>query len=219
MKLDLNYNFNTTNSSELNPPSKCLLQYSGTALRSIYSISCNLVGCFLSVYYHFYGNFFILQWPSPLIQQCRIVLFHQYQNHYIYDDSTVVWDEITDSTWSYGTICHCGHYQIQCIAAYIRRFEHRILKWPAKIISLLQISHQDSWCVVDNGILSKWTDWLCIDTCGNTTQVRNRTCDPDPDFDQDVDDCPPECDEPLTESEECDAGCCKREYKLYKIFL
>ena len=63
----------------------------------------------------------------------------------------------------------------------------------------------------DEGKLGPWTEWTCVDSCGETTEYRNRTCLPDPYYNGDPEECPPECDEKdLWEEVECDAGCCAR---------
>ena len=57
------------------------------------------------------------------------------------------------------------------------------------------------------GELSPWTAWLCVDSCGETIEYRNRTCIPPYNL---PDDCEVDCDgAPLYQIHECDAGPCE----------
>jgi len=56
--------------------------------------------------------------------------------------------------------------------------------------------------------VSEWSTWTCIDSCGYTTEYRNRTCENNPDYKGYPEHCPPVCNEDLSEEAECDAGCC-----------
>ena len=70
----------------------------------------------------------------------------------------------------------------------------------------------------DVGVLSEWTTWTCEDSCGYTTEYRNRTCLNDPDYYY-YHSCPPSCDGPFSEENECDAGCCDSESISFNFTL
>ena len=58
------------------------------------------------------------------------------------------------------------------------------------------------------GVPSTWSEWECVEECGETSEYRNRTCLPDPSYPADeVELCPPQCDD-LSDERECYAGCC-----------
>ena len=60
--------------------------------------------------------------------------------------------------------------------------------------------------VLDEGDWTEWDQWLCIGSCGNTTEYRNRTCVAKGNK---KDDCAHDCgDGEPSEEQECFAGCC-----------
>ena len=66
------------------------------------------------------------------------------------------------------------------------------------------------WKIVhftDDGTLTEWSDWTCVESCGDTTEYRNRTCESDDDYPH-PEKCPPSCDGQLNEERDCNAGCC-----------
>ena len=64
----------------------------------------------------------------------------------------------------------------------------------------------------ETGEWSQWTEWECEDTCGITTETRNRTCGPDPAVGDNG--CPWTCPGDDSESTECDNGCCDSKYSF-----
>ena len=63
-----------------------------------------------------------------------------------------------------------------------------------------------------DGVLSPWSDWMCLESCGDTVEFRNRTCDAPDDL---VPGCPFDCgDALLSEQVECNNGCCDRKLAL-----
>ena len=65
------------------------------------------------------------------------------------------------------------------------------------------------------GILSEWDTWTCVESCGETTEYRNRTCEADDNYPGDPVMCPPDCsEENLGEEQNCYAGCCGSKLKV-----
>ena len=56
------------------------------------------------------------------------------------------------------------------------------------------------------GDWTPWTAWLCVDSCGNTKEFRNRTCEEPANLPQD---CDFFCDGDDNEVRDCYAGCCE----------
>ena len=63
----------------------------------------------------------------------------------------------------------------------------------------------------DKGTPSAWGDWECVESCGETIEFRNRTCLEPLEIDIPAN-CTFDCDEKLSEVNECFAGCCVCKY-------
>ena len=68
--------------------------------------------------------------------------------------------------------------------------------------------------VTVEGVPGPWTDWICVDTCGETVEYRNRTCLPPDDLEPN---CPYTCDFDLFQEVPCFAGCCECKCILFVL--
>ena len=60
----------------------------------------------------------------------------------------------------------------------------------------------------EEGNWGSWDTWTCVETCGETVEYRNRTCEGN--ADEEYDDCEVTCEGPPSEEQPCFNECCPR---------